>query len=662
VKVASRTPRGARRRAGSGGAKAEARRGQPALVALAGVALAVAGVTAAARLVPAVEHPIALQRGVAAWSLRAQEIGDEVIDAATQDSKGMDRPLTVPNGAPSALECDDARTVVAQARAALALPPGPIDAAKFAEATSDWLDPHGLWSVAPDAPVGALIRKDADRLLADLQAPAASPCVAAREIGARLHAWADELRRVFDEGAEAGRASVKPGARAIEEGFRIASATPFEDGTVTRSAKDLARELGRQAGVAGATFGPRMAPFVAAARAHAAPDLDDQAWSRVVIAAALRAYIPQLDAHGAWAPLDEEISIYDLSLEAEPPERLWTEMTRTAVGVRIDHGGLGPLSEGDVVLQVDDVRLAGISVEQAEQVSVVEAAHPGVATRVTVLRAHAKEPVVVALEPQRVDAGDGEDAAPASAPAELPHDLVRYGDGRVLVVAIHDVPDDLGPRLESTLDHARHAARDLRGVMLDRRANGGGSTDGAIAALGLFLPGAPLFPMRRRDGGVEVERAPEVSVDRRWKGPVAVLVDGDSASAAEMIAGAIGAYHRGPVVGDRTYGKGCAQEYLDDDAHTGVLRLTTLLYALPDGSAVQKTGIAPNVQLNLPPATEHEAQLTRALDAWRGPDVRDTEHVREVPWTTHAGRVGPCHDAVLCRALRAVGAQSAAAR
>ncbi len=69
-------------------------------------------------------------------------------------------------------------------------------------------------------------------------------------------------------------------------------------------------------------------------------------------------------------------------------------MTRTPVGVRIDHGALPPLADGDVVLQVDDVRLAGISVEQAEQVSVVEAAHPGVATsRLSVLRPHGKTPV-----------------------------------------------------------------------------------------------------------------------------------------------------------------------------------------------------------------------------------------------------------------------------
>ncbi len=88
----------------------------------------------------------------------------------------------------------------------------------------------------------------------------------------------------------------------------------------------------------------------------------------------------------------------------------------------------------------------------------------------------------------------------------------------------------------------------------------------------------------------------------------------DRGGAAELPAGV--------VVGDRTYGKGCAQEYLDDDAHAGVLRRTTLLYALPDGTPVQKTGIVPEIRLGLPADDEAEGLRGRALAPWRGPDVR----------------------------------------
>ena len=123
-----------------------------------------------------------------------------------------------------------------------------------------------------------------------------------------------------------------------------------------------------------------------------------------------------------------------------------------------------------------------------------------------------------------------------------------------------------------------------------------------------------------------------------------------------MIAGALGSYRRAVVVGTETYGKGCAQEYLDDDAHAGVLRLTTLLYALPDGSAVQRTGIFPSMKLPFASGKEREASLIHALAPWHGPDVRDHRQIKDVPWPGHGGQLGPCEEESLCKALRALGA------
>jgi len=237
---------------------------------------------------------------------------------------------------------------------------------------------------------------------------------------------------------------------------------------------------------------------------------------------------------------------------------------------------------------------------------------------------------------------------------------------------VHDVRDDLGDELTRALLHERERdGRGLSGVVLDLRGNGGGSTDGAIDALGLFIPGAPLFPMRRRDGSLETDRAPEPPMVDRWRGPVASFVDGDTASAAEMIAGALAAYRRGPAVGATTFGKGCAQEYLDDEAHAGTLRLTTLLYALPDGSPVQRVGLVPTVRFPFGSvdATDHESSLLHAPPVWRGPDVRDRSllaHAEDGTWSTawppNGGNVGPCKDPDACRALRLLGAGAPTAR
>jgi carboxyl-terminal processing protease len=407
--------------------------------------------------------------------------------------------------------------------------------------------------------------------------------------------------------------------------------------------------LGRRIGVVGHTLGEPLAPFVRAAKERFLPALTPTVWSHAVLAAALRAYLPQIDPHGGWAPLDEETSLYEVDLETVPPPRLWDRMVRTALGVRVDSGVAPPVEPRDLVLGVASIPTAGLSVEQVEQLAMFDDSEPSTPRAVTVLRegdsAVRTVEVMAPVEPDKV----GEEGGVLST------EWVSYGDGVALLINVGDVPDGLGDLMAVTIARAR-ATRVPAGILLDLRGNGGGSTDGANAALGLFLPGVRLFPMKRRDGVIETERAPEPPLTDRWQGPVAALVDGDTASAAEMIAGALASYRRGVVAGFRTYGKGCAQEYLDDDAKSGVLRLTTLIYALPDGTPVQRVGLLPGLFLGPKIASEREATLAHALGSWRGPDVRDKDRILEVPWPGHHGHVGPCRDEAICRTLRTLGA------
>lgn len=568
------------------------------------------------------------------------------VDAGKTDRLGG-RALKLPSGVPAALSCRDARQIVAQARAHLASAPGPVDPKGLADATVDWLDPHGLWSASPDAPLAKLLERRGADLVRELEARDGGRCTVAEEAGTVLAAWIAQLAPAFDEALAAAQ------AEAPADAFRLASESPFEDRAVDRPARELARDLGHRVGVVAHTFGAPLGRFAEAARSRFVPDLGAAQWGRALLAAAVRAYVPQIDPHGGWAPLDEETSLYEVDLEVSPPRRLWDHMLRTAIGVRMDSGPLAPLAERDLVLEIASVPTAGLSVEQLEQLAILDDGDDPTPRSVVVLRDGEGGPRTLEIPPL-VDRDTDSEASGA-----LPADRVAYGDGDALVVPIGDVPDDLGDVLATTIAHAR-SEQAPRAILLDLRGNGGGSTDGANAALSLFLPGATLFPMRRRDGVIEIERAPEPPETDRWTGPVAALVDGDTASAAEMIAGALAAYRRGVVVGSRTYGKGCAQEYLDDEPHEGVLRLTTLVYALPDGSAVQRVGLSPTLQLGLAPAEEREASLARSLEPWRGPDVRERSLVADVPWPSHHGHVGPCKDETVCRALRALGTTRAA--
>jgi carboxyl-terminal processing protease len=368
-----------------------------------------------------------------------------------------------------------------------------------------------------------------------------------------------------------------------------------------------------------------------------------------VLASAVRASVPLVDPPGDWAPFDEESRIYVVDLASRPPSRLWGHAVPTAVGVRVTEGAASPLAIDDVILSVARVATAGLPLEQIDQLGF--ASSDAKAPLEAVVLRNGKIATLTLGKPD-------EPAGTSHPPPEVPAERIPFGEGDVLLVTVKDVRDDLGDELSALINENRDkSARKLAGVVIDLRGNGGGSTDGALSALSLFLPGAPLFAMKRRDGTVEVDRAPIPRDRDRFRGPVATLVDGTTASAAEMIAGALASYKRGPSVGTTTFGKGCAQEYVDDDAHTGVLRLTTLVYALPDGSPVQRVGLAPQIRFPFAPqgneSNEREAKLAHSAPPWRGPDLRDISLVRDdTTWPSHGNVVGPCKDPDVCKALR----------
>ncbi|HWL88849.1 MAG TPA: S41 family peptidase, partial [Polyangiaceae bacterium] len=486
-------------------------------------------------------------------------------------------------------------------------------------------------------------------------------CVAAREIGRVLERWVSERRRDFDQrrAAMTGR----------EMSIDIAAFEPIIDSSGAQpKASDFARLLGERVGTSERILGSASEIFAEAAEEHFFPNLDAEGWSRVVLAAAVRSYVPLIDPHGGWAPLEEEASIYEFDLDSHPRISLWDKVARTAIGARIESGAFAPMQDGDAVLSLGGVRTAGLAMEQLEQLAiVVGASHRP--TEAIVLRQGDPAPRALKIDPEAVAVASPEDVHDG-----LPTERIPYDDGSIVVVSIHEVRDDLGEQLTRVVTRERAQGTPPLGIVLDLRGNGGGSTDGAIHALGVFLPGAPLFPMRRQDGTIELERAPEPPNGERFEGPVATFVDGNTASAAEMMAGALTAYRRGPSVGRPTYGKGCAQEYSDDDAREGVLRLTTLLYALPDGAAVQRVGLSPTLRfpfMLLPdedPSGEREAKIPESPPTWRGPDVRNRQMVAHfaaaglMTWPIHSGHVGPCKDADVCRALHVLGASAGARR
>lgn len=143
-------------------------------------------------------------------------------------------------------------------------------------------------------------------------------------------------------------------------------------------------------------------------------------------------------------------------------------------------------------------------------------------------------------------------------------------------------------------------AQKVDGVVLDLRGNGGGSLNEAVELTGLFIDKGPVVQVRESGGRVNVQYDQDAGV--AWDGPLAVLINRGSASASEIVAGAIKDYGRGLVIGETTFGKGTVQTMVDLDRwpanekpRFGELKLTVAQFFRPDGSSTQNKGVAPDV-------------------------------------------------------------------
>mgnify|MGYP006289057671 CR=1 FL=1 len=169
--------------------------------------------------------------------------------------------------------------------------------------------------------------------------------------------------------------------------------------------------------------------------------------------------------------------------------------------------------------------------------------------------------------------------------------------------------------------------KDVDGVVLDLRGNGGGSLEEAIKIAGFFFDKGPVVQVRNSFGKVKVYNDPDDAVV--YEGPLVVLVDRLSASASEIVAAAIQDHHRGVVIGETsTHGKGTVQTVLElnrfirsipefSDAEVGSLKFTIAKFYRVNGESTQRRGVIPDIAF--PSFTDHmelgEASLEHAL-AW----------------------------------------------
>ena len=234
----------------------------------------------------------------------------------------------------------------------------------------------------------------------------------------------------------------------------------------------------------------------------------------------------------------------------------------------------------DIITKLDDEQVHGLTLNQA-----VEKMRGPVNTKIklTIMRKGQDKPIVVTLV----------------------RDVIR-----VKSVRSHTEGDDVGYiRItlfnEQTIDGLKKAIRDLtsqlgadkiKGFVVDLRNNPGGLLDQAILVSNAFLDKGEIVSTRGRNAE-ETQRFNARPGDQSKGKPVIVLINGGSASASEIVAGALQDHKRATLVGTRSFGKGSVQTIIPLGAGNGALRLTTARYFTPSGRSIQAKGITPDIEV-----------------------------------------------------------------
>ncbi len=189
------------------------------------------------------------------------------------------------------------------------------------------------------------------------------------------------------------------------------------------------------------------------------------------------------------------------------------------------------------------------------------------------------------------------------------------------VITVNEFSRDVGNDVNAAIqDMKRQGGGKLTGLVLDLRSNPGGSLDEAVILSDLFLTQGDIVSQRGRVASEnEYYRAEsEVKGDVAKGLPMIVLIDAGSASASEIVAGALKDQHRALIMGERSFGKGSVQSLFSLD-RTHAVKLTTARYFTPSGKSVQEGGIEPDIKV--PQLSDPDARRRSEL-ALRESDLR----------------------------------------
>ena len=312
-------------------------------------------------------------------------------------------------------------------------------------------------------------------------------------------------------------------------------------------------------------------------RAEYVEELEDEE----LIEAAISGMLTSLDPHSSYLDIDR---YRDMQVQTRG------EFGGLGIEVTMENGlvkVVSPIDDtpafragveaGDLISRIDGEQVMGLSLGEA-----VEMMRGPVNTDIelTILREGAEEPIEIELTRAVIK------ISPVRS-------RVERNVGYVRVTTFNEQTEDAVEEALGAI--ADELGDELLGVVLDLRNNPGGLLDQAVSVSDLFLDRGEIVSTRGR-AAEEIQRFNARAGDVLDGLPMVVLINGGSASASEIVAGALQDHRRAIVMGTQSFGKGSVQTVMPVSGH-GAIRLTTARYYTPAGTSIQAAGITPNIEV-----------------------------------------------------------------
>ena len=238
------------------------------------------------------------------------------------------------------------------------------------------------------------------------------------------------------------------------------------------------------------------------------------------------------------------------------------------------------IKSGDYITKIDDKNVVGQTIEEVVKKL---RGKPRTNVKVTILRKGEKAPIEKTITRQIIKVKAVKSA--------------KFKDVAYVKVNTFSEQAASGVIAELKSLKAKIGEKNLKGVVLDLRGNPGGLLDQAVKVSDIFLNKDAVIVSIKGRATEEREYKDQANEDAVSSLPMVVLINEGSASASEIVSGALQDHHRAIIMGTKSFGKGSVQTVIPLEKNHGALRLTTSLYYTPSGKSIQAHGIEPDIEV-----------------------------------------------------------------